>query len=94
MTQHELLVALRLGIVAVGGLAALWSLRLTLHARDGRWTYLLLTAGFGFVTLGTIVEGILFEFARWDLLDAHTTEALLGAVGFALVLLTILRSHV
>jgi len=94
MTEHTILVALRLGIVAAGALAALWSLRLSLLSQDRRGTYLLLASGFGLVTLGAVVEGVLFEFARWSLLDAHTTEAFVGAAGFALVLLSILRSRV
>jgi len=94
MTEHTILVALRLGVVAAGALAALWSVRLNLLSQDHRGTYLLLALGFGLITLGAVVEGVLFEFARWDLLDAHTVEAFVGTAGFALVLLSILRSHV
>ena len=92
MTDHWALVALRLGIVAAGSLVGLWSLRLGLRRRERRRTYLLLAAGFGFLTLGSVVEGVLFEFAGWDLLDAHGAEAVVTAAGFVLVLLSILRN--
>ncbi len=92
MTEHWILVALRLGIVAVGSLAGLWSLRLGLRRRDQRTVYLLLATGFGLLTLGAVVEGLLFELARWDLSDAHAAEAVVTAAGFILVLVSILRS--
>ena len=81
-----------LGIVAAGSLVGLWSLRLGLRRRERRTEYLLLAMGFGMLTLGAVVEGLLFELARWDLSDAHAGEAIVTAAGFALVLLSILRS--
>lgn len=93
MTEHFALVAARLGVAAAGALAALWSLRMSRHAPDRRGTYLLLAAGFGLLTLGAVVEGILFEFVRWSIEDAHTTEAFIGILGFGLVLFAILRSR-
>lgn len=92
MTEHWILVALRLAIVTAGSLVGLWGLLLGLRRRDRRTTYLLLATGFGLLTLGAVVEGLLFEFARWDLSDAHAAEAVASAAGFALVLFSILRS--
>lgn len=92
MTEHWVLVAFRIGIVAVGSLVGLWSLRLGLRRRERRATYLLLAAGFGILTLGSVVEGVLFEFAGWALPDAHVAEATVTAAGFVLVLVSILRS--
>ncbi len=94
MTEHVLLIALRLGVVAAGSLAALWSFRLGVHSRDQRGTYLLLALGFALLALGSLIEGFLFEIARWSLADAHTAEAILGTMAFALVLAAILRSRV
>jgi hypothetical protein len=91
VTDHWVLVALRIGIVAVGSLAGLWSLRLGLRRRERRGTYLLLAAGFGLLTLGSVVEGVLFEFAGWALSDANVAEAVVTAAGFVLVLVSILR---
>ncbi|HYU07463.1 MAG TPA: hypothetical protein VEM77_09835 [Thermoplasmata archaeon] len=91
MTDHWVLVALRLGIVAAGSLVGLWSLRLGLRRKERRLTYLLLATGFGVLTLGSVVEGVLFEFAGWTLSDAHATEAVVTATGFVLVLVSILR---
>jgi len=92
MTEHEILVGLRIGIVAVGSLVGLWSLRLSLLRIERRATYLLLAAGFGLLTLGSVVEGVLFEFAGWALTDAHVAEATITAAGFVLILASIFRS--
>lgn len=94
MTEHLILVGLRLGIVAVGALLTLMSLRLVLVGGSNRPSYLLLTIGFGLITLGALVEGLLFEVARWDLTSAHVVEALVSGAGFALILLSILRSEI
>lgn len=94
MTEHVVLVILRLGVVAAASLSSLWSLRLALNAKDHRGTYLLLASGFGLLALAPLVEGFLFEFVRWDLASAHTVEAFVSIGAFALVLLSILRSNV
>ncbi len=91
MTDHWVLVALRLGIVAAGSLVGLWSLRLGLRRRERPGTYFLLSAGFGLLTLGSVIEGVLFEFAGWMLSDAHVAEAAVTSAGFVLVLASILR---
>ena len=92
MTEHWILVALRLAIVAAGSLVGVWSLRLGLLRRDRRTTYLLLATGFGLLTLGAVVEGLLFELVGWSLSDAHAAEAVVTATGFVFVLVSILRS--
>lgn len=92
MTDHEVLVGLRIGIVAVGSLVGLWSLRLGLLRMERRAAYLLLAAGFGLLTLGSVVEGVLFEFAGWALSDAHVAEAAITAAGFVLIVASIFRS--
>jgi len=74
MTEHWVLVALRLGIVAAGSLVGLSSLRLSLRKGELRTAYLLLATGIGMLTLGAVMEGLLFELARWDLLDALAAE--------------------
>jgi hypothetical protein len=94
LTEHLILVGLRLGIVAVGSVLTLWSLRLTLMGRGNQTSYLLLTTGFGLITLGALIEGFLFEFARWDLTSSHAVEALVSGSGFVLILLSIVRSEV
>ncbi len=92
--EHEVLVALRLAIVAVGGLVALWALRLARRAPGHRLPYILLAGGFGLVTLAAVLEGALFEIAGWDIVAAATTEALLSSVGFAAILAAVWLSGV
>ncbi len=94
MSVHDALVAVRVGIAAVGGLSSLWSFRLGLPAARNRWIYVLLAVGFGLVAFGAIAEGILFEFGGWDLIAAHTAEAFLGILAFSAILLAIVRSRV
>ncbi|MFQ5919768.1 MAG: hypothetical protein ACE5I4_06975 [Thermoplasmata archaeon] len=94
MAEHLVLVGLRLGIVLVGALLALMSLRLALGSRSNQTSFLLLAFGFGLVTLGALIEGVLFELAGWNLTSAHAVEALVSGSGFVLILLSILRSEV
>ncbi len=94
MTEHPYLVILRLAIVGVGAVVTLWGLRMVVQGRGHRSTFLLLTTGFALLTIGAVVEGILFEFFGWDLAAAHTVEALTAALGFVLILVSIQRSQV
>lgn len=94
MTGHWLLIGLRIGVLAAGALVTFWTLRLTVRSPGHRGTYLLLVLGFGLLTIGALVEGVLFEFGGWELLDAHTAEAFLTAAGLAMILSSIVRSRV
>ncbi|MFQ5908001.1 MAG: hypothetical protein ACE5JE_04110 [Thermoplasmata archaeon] len=94
LTEHPTLAVFRLAIVAAGAIVTLWGLRMVVQARGHRDTFLFLTAGFALLTLGAVVEGVLFEFFGWDLTPAHTAEALIAALGFALILISIQRSQI
>jgi hypothetical protein len=94
MTEHIAVIALRAAIALVGALVAFWSFRMAHRFPKARGPYLLLAAGFGVFTLGTVIEGALFEFAGWDLVLAHAAEAFLSAIGFSLILLGVVRSRV
>ncbi len=94
MTDHSVLVILRLGIVGVGAIVTLWGLRMAVQDRGHRSTFLILTTGFALLTLGAVVEGVLFEFLGWNLTAAHTAEALTAVLGFVLILVSIHRSQV
>jgi len=94
VTPHDVLVAVRLGVVAAGVVSSAWSLRLGLRSREHLATYVLLASGLALIALAAVVEGVLFEFAGWDLAGAHTAEALISAAGFVLILVSILRSRV
>jgi hypothetical protein len=94
MTEHPTLIIFRLAIVAAGAIVTLWGLRMVVQGRGHRGTFLFLTAGFALLTLGAVVEGVLFEFFGWDLVSAHTAEALTAVLGFVLILISIRRSQV
>lgn len=50
---------------------------------------MVLAAGLGFITLGTFVEGVLYPFLQWGLIDVHGIESILNVIGFALMLLSL-----
>lgn len=89
MTEHYLLVGLRVAIVVAGALLAFRSFQMARRSADERRSFMLLCVGFGLVSLGAIIEGVLFEFVGLSLLNAHTVEAVVSAVGFSLVLAAI-----
>lgn len=60
--------------------------------RRTRLTYLRNAAiGFAVVSLGVFLEGILYEVLRWDLVTVHIIESLIVAIGFAILLISLLR---
>lgn len=56
------------------------------YARSKAPSMLFLSLGLGFITLGTFVEGILFQFAGLGLNATHAVESLLNVIGFVLML--------
>lgn len=46
---------------------------------------------FAVVSFGIVLEGILFEVLRWDLVPVHIIESLIVAIGLAILLISLLR---
>ncbi|MBI2126739.1 MAG: hypothetical protein HYU02_05435 [Thaumarchaeota archaeon] len=59
------------------------------YNRNRNASILVLSIGLGCVTLGTFVEGVLYQFLQWGLIDVHEIESMLNVVGFALMLLSL-----
>lgn len=49
------------------------------------------TVGFGFITLGVLVEGLLFQFTPLTLTQVHVVESLAFAIGLAVLLRSFLQ---
>lgn len=49
------------------------------------------TVGFGFITLGVLVEGFLYQFTGLTLTQVHLVESAALACGFAVLLWSFLR---
>lgn len=47
--------------------------------------------GFGIVSLGVFLEGVLFELLGWDLVLVHIIESLVVSIGFGVILYSLLR---
>ena len=76
-------------VLVVGALIAVSSLRA--YRRTGATPLALLGAGFVLVTVAAALAGVLFELVTHDLLTAWTVSTAFDAVGFALILYSILR---
>jgi hypothetical protein len=76
-------------VLVVGALIAVSSLRA--YRRTGATPLALLGAGFVLVTVAAALAGVLFELVTHDLLTAWTVSTGFDAVGFGLILYSILR---
>jgi hypothetical protein len=78
-------------VLVVGGGIAYASLRAYARTRDSSIAYM--GVGFAVVTVGAGLAGIVYELETHDLLSAWISSAALEAVGFSLILYSILRSR-
>lgn len=47
--------------------------------------------GFAIVAFGIFLEGVLFEFVGWDLVMVHIVNSIVIAIGFGVLLYSLLR---
>lgn len=59
------------------------------YVRSKMQSMLFLALGFALVTVGSLAQGILYEFFAVPLLEAHATRAALTAPGFLSILYSI-----
>ena len=59
------------------------------YNRNRGASILVLSVGLAFITLGTFVEGILYQFLQWGIIDVHEIESILNVIGFTLMLLSL-----
>lgn len=75
--------------LVIGAAIAIASLTAYRRTRSPELAYL--GAGFVLVSVGAAAAGLLYEVLTHDLLDAWTTSASIDALGFLLILYSILR---
>jgi hypothetical protein len=83
------LVAVRLVVLGLGVLITYYSL----VAYRRTQTHYLRNAsiGFGIITLGVFIEGVLFEFGGLDLALVHIIESVAIGLGFVVLLISLRR---
>lgn len=90
MAEFEVLLLVRLlEIVTLAVGAGVIYLAYRGYIRSKVSSMLFLALGFALVTLGSLAEGILYEFFGVPLLEAHATRAALTAFGFLSILYSI-----
>ena len=57
--------------------------------RNGSRSMLFLAIGFAFITIGSVLAGVLFEFLGYTLLDVVTIEASVMVAGFVSIIYSI-----
>lgn len=82
------LVAVRVAVLLTGAFLTLSLFQKFLKSPRSK-DHLLLASGFGLMTIGALVEGVLFELLRLTLVEVHTVEAGFTAGGFAAILLAV-----
>lgn len=85
--QFYLLQIVKMVIVAIG--AFIVHLMFKTHRRIGSQSMLWLAIGFSLITLGAIVEGILFEFLGYTLLEVNIIGSIVTLCGLISVLYSI-----
>ncbi len=82
-----LLQMIKVVTVAIGGLVVLLLLRG--YRRERSQTMLFLAIGFSLITLGSIIEGVLFEFFGYSLLEVNIVASIITLAGLISVVYSI-----
>lgn len=85
--ENYALVVIRLVIVVLGIIIIYLSFKS--HRQNHSSAMLLVSTGFAFITVGVVIEGVLFEFFDFDIFTAHTVESILVALGFMAIIYSI-----
>mgnify|MGYP007116971786 CR=1 FL=1 len=88
-TTTAVLVAVRLAVLALGILITYYSFEA--YRRTGTYYMRNAAIGFGIITLGVFIEGVLFEFAGVDLAIVHVIESVAIGLGFVVLLISLRR---
>ncbi|MDS0243194.1 MULTISPECIES: hypothetical protein [unclassified Haloferax] len=88
-TTTAVLIGVRLLVLALGLLITYYSLEAYRRTR----THYMRNAsiGFGIITLGVFLEGVLFQFAGFDLAIVHIIESIAIGLGFLVLLISLRR---
>jgi hypothetical protein len=83
----DILRAFQLAIVVLGAFVIYYGGKG--YSKTKNKSLLFLAVGFAFVTIGAVAAGILFELLKFDLVSVETVEAGTEALGFVLIVYSI-----
>lgn len=89
--MHEPLILAKLGVLVIGLFIAYQAY--LGYARNGSEPMLYLAIGFAFISVGAILEGLLFELLEIDIFLAGTIQTTITAIGMLVVLYSLYGSH-
>jgi hypothetical protein len=88
-TTTAVLMAVRLAVLGLGILITYYSFEA--YRRTGTYYMRNAAIGFGIITLGVFIEGVLFEFGGLDLAFVHLIESVAIGLGFVVLLISLRR---
>ena len=86
-TTTAVLMAVRLAVLGLGILITYYSFEA--YRRTGTYYMRNAAIGFGIITLGVFIEGVLFEFGGLDLAFVHIIESVAIGLGFVVLLISL-----
>lgn len=89
--MHEPLVAAKLIVLALGLVIAAAAYRG--YRRHGSMAMLYLAIGFVLISIGTAIEGLLFEILELDIFLASAIQTIIAASGMLVVLYSLYGNH-
>lgn len=88
-TTTAILLIVRTLVLALGILITYYSFEA--YRRTGTYYMRNAAIGFGIITLGVFIEGVLFEFGGLDLALVHIIESVAIGLGFVVLLISLRR---
>jgi hypothetical protein len=88
-TTTAVLLIVRTLVLALGILITYYSFEA--YRRTGTYYMRNAAVGFGIITLGVFIEGVLFEFGGLDLALVHIIESVAIGLGFVVLLISLRR---
>ncbi|WP_276274322.1 DUF7521 family protein [Haloarcula litorea] len=88
-TTTAILLAVRLIVLGLGVLITYYSFEA--YRRTGTDYMRNAAIGFGIITIGVFIEGVLFEFGGLDLAVVHIIESVAIGLGFLVLLISLRR---
>jgi len=88
MEQELLTLRILKGMVVILGLILVYYSAIGYRKRKEK-LMLLMSLGFGLITIGSVSAGIFFEFAGFSLIQVNIVESLLIAIGFSIIVYSI-----
>lgn len=89
--MHEPLIAAKFIVLAIGLLIALTAYRG--YSRHKSTAMLYLAIGFALISIGTAIEGLLFELLEMDIFLASAIQTVIAASGMLIILYSLYGNH-